>query len=807
MSNAKLLYPALLAVLLAAPVARGQIEEIVVTAEFRESGVQDTPLAVTAVSADLLEARNQSGIFEVGAQAPNVTLAPANIEGGPAMLAFIRGVGQTDFNYAVEPGVGFYVDEVYFPTLTGTLIDLLDLERVEILRGPQGTLAGRNSIGGSIKLFSRPAGAGGGKMEVTTGSYDRLDFGGVVDFTVLEDTLYARLAGVSKSQDGYVERLDYQCVHPESGVPAASVGDLKDCRLGTEGGRQTAAGRLSLRWLPADNLEVNLAYDRSNEDSEAGAGVLLRVNEAGNRANGYGEGTFIESSIDGSRIHYDNRFVPYGKHRNPDSPVNDPYVNYANYLDPNERTDTRPYSPASVSPVNKLDQSGIAATIDWEINDNLSLKSITAYREYNADWAYDGDLSPIHGELLFQRLEHDQISQELRLSGTVLDGLLDYTVGGFYFDQDGTLEASVNLYYAQLNFIHGPDPTPSTARAVFAHTVWRPLDSFNITLGMRYSADKKDYTYFRTNPDGTQPGPCTEAPPTPPFALANPANCALAGFSGEQARFKDDRIDWRAALDYSFTDDFMAYAQVSTGYKAGGINPRPFFTVQIKTVDPEEITSYEAGFKSYWFGRRVRLNGAVFFNDYEGIQLQQTQCEVPFPPFSGAPCLKPANAGDAEILGFELEGQVELDNGLAFDGAFSYLDFDYTKVAANVAVTKEMTPPYTPEFKYSLGAQYTFNAGPGSLTARLDLSYQDDVYAHPVNTPDNLIDDYILLNGRVSWLSPGGDWEVVALVNNITDELYYHSIFDQFGNTGSIAAKPAMPRTWGVTVKRFFGSE
>src|SRR5690606_19825031 len=133
----------------------GVLEEVIVTAEFREANVQDTPIAITAVTAQMLEARSQTNIFEVAAQAPNVTLKPGGAAIGPSLVAFIRGIGQTDFNYALEPGVGLYIDDVYYPTLTGSLVDLLDLDRVEVLRGPQGTLAGKNSIGGAIKLYSK----------------------------------------------------------------------------------------------------------------------------------------------------------------------------------------------------------------------------------------------------------------------------------------------------------------------------------------------------------------------------------------------------------------------------------------------------------------------------------------------------------------------------------------------------------------------------------------------------------------------------------------------------------------------------
>ena len=192
---------------------------IVVTAQFREQNLQDTPLAITAMNAELLEARSQTSVEQVAAQAPNVTLTPQGQQNGSGLIAFIRGVGQTDFNFALEPGVGIYVDDVYIPTLTGSLLDLMDLERIEVLRGPQGTLAGRNSIGGAIRLFSRvPEGDGSGMLQVTYGSFDRLDVRGHADFAVT-DNLFARIAGVSKNRDGHVRRLDYALTHPGSGVP------------------------------------------------------------------------------------------------------------------------------------------------------------------------------------------------------------------------------------------------------------------------------------------------------------------------------------------------------------------------------------------------------------------------------------------------------------------------------------------------------------------------------------------------------------------------------------------------------------
>ncbi|RZA13917.1 MAG: hypothetical protein EOP02_27485, partial [Proteobacteria bacterium] len=188
---------------------------IVVTAEFREVNLQDTPLAITAVTAETMEARSQTRISDITAQAPNVLLQPNPAGQGNSMRAFIRGVGQSDQSPSVEPGVGIYVDDVYFSTITGSIFDLLDLERVEILRGPQGTLSGMNSAGGSVKLYSRkPSGDNGGYVEATLGNFSRRDFKASADFTIVPDQLYARVSGVSRHRDGHVTRLDYACVHP-----------------------------------------------------------------------------------------------------------------------------------------------------------------------------------------------------------------------------------------------------------------------------------------------------------------------------------------------------------------------------------------------------------------------------------------------------------------------------------------------------------------------------------------------------------------------------------------------------------------
>ncbi|MDT8397890.1 MAG: TonB-dependent receptor [Pseudomonadales bacterium] len=789
------------------------LSEIVVTAQFRETRLQDTPLAITAVNSDLMEARSQTSIYEVAAQAPNVTLAPQGQANGSGLIAFIRGVGQTDFNFALEPGVGVYVDDVYYPTLTGSLLDLMDLDRVEILRGPQGTLAGRNSIGGAIKLFSsKPSGEGTGSFQASYGSYNRVEARGFADFTLIDDVLFARVAGVSKNRDGYVDRLDYAQTHPGEDIPSFNLGLGNGEKLGTLGGTSYAAARLSLRWIASPDVEVNVAGDFTNDSSQAGADVLIRANHAATTP----EGSPWLADSNGNAIPYDCRFVPAGPFSCDTSPegYNPQYINYATFLDGVPATSQSPFKPFAVDPVQQLDTYGIQSTVDWSISPDFELKSISSWREYDSSWAQDADGSPIASQQLLQTLKHHQWSQEIRLNGALFDDRLDFTVGGFWFEQGGTLEARVDLNYAGIDFIHGPDTTPSTSKAAFAQTTFHLNDSTNLSGGVRYSRDKKVYTYFRSNPDGSIPSaPCAfflGAPTAGPTGIGNEPNCLLLGLYNVTDSFKGDRTDWRVALDHRFSDTFMSYTQVSTGFRSGGVNPRPFFgpsagaANQLKSFDPETLTSYEVGFKSDLFDRSLRVNAALFYNDYKNIILTLNACPT-------APCLQPNNVGKAKVKGAELEVTYSPIEHLSFDGAVSYLDFDYKKFTVDPAVlpaalSLSMVTPFTPEWKWSTGVQYEAPlSNGGTLTARVDGNYQSHIYTDPINNDVfNRIDSYFLANARLTWKAPDEAWTIALEVQNLTDKYYFLSLFSQPDSSSTVSGQPGLPRTWAITMKRDF---
>jgi iron complex outermembrane receptor protein len=755
--------------------------EIVVTAQFREQRLQDTPIAITAVNAEMLEARSQTNISEITAQAPSVTLKPQGAAFGPSLGASIRGVGQYDFNPALEPGVGLYVDDVYYATLTGAIFDLLDVDRVEVLRGPQGTLAGKNSIGGAVKLYSkRPTGDNSGYISGTYGSRNRIDLRGSADFG-FTDELAMRLAGVAKKQEGYVDRLDFGCVNPPGSALNPAVGGVQptqttgNCRVARDGEVDYLAGRAQLRYQPSDRVDINIIGDYTHDDRNTAAGVLLFADNPTN-PNIRGNATAVP---------YDSRFIC------------GPYCNYGSFFSPAGAWQTPPVAGYPLLETRgdgrtKFKGWGLSGQIDVDLTDDLQLQSITSYRQYDLRFTNDDDYSPLSIGNGLSELDYWGFTQELRLNGRLFDGAVNWTLGAFYLDQRSTYATFQDIRYAPIPLqFQGDDPVNADTKAVFGAVSWEIVEDLTFNGGLRYTEEHKDYTFSRRNRDGT----------------LNPFLGALDGVTGE---FDGDKIDWRANLQYRVSPSFMTYAQVSTGFKGGGINPRPFNPAQVQPFGPETLTAYEVGFKSDLLDRLIRFNGAAYFSDYKGIQLTLLSC----PQFGGpGPCALPQNAGDAEIKGFELEAAIDPGNGLLIDAAMSYLDFEYTSInpqaggpTAPAGVQIGMIPPYTPKWKWAVGIQYAFDLGnAGSLTPRIDANYQSAIFSNAVNKPSNHIDGYTLANARLTWRNADEDLEVAFEATNLFDKYYLLTSFDLTGaGAGFVAGQPGRPREWAVSVKKSF---
>ncbi|MCW3838286.1 TonB-dependent receptor [Sphingomonas canadensis] len=729
--------------------------EIVVTAQFRDQNLQDTPLAITAMTGDQLEARGQNSVADIAGQAPNVSLEKGEGQRGSGLIAYIRGIGQYNSAPFYEPGVGTYVDDVYIASMTGALFKLLDLDRVEVLRGPQGTLAGKNSVGGAIKLFSlKPKGDGSGYAEVTYGSFDRIEGRAAGDFA-LTDNMFVRINVAAKKEDGYVTRLDYGCLNPASGFPQL-VGPGDGCKAGTAGGESYVAGRAALRWLPAENIEINISGDYTAERNDPGADMLAAIT---NQAN------VPPTAVAGIAI--DSRFATGGT-----------YTSYADFCNRLAYGGTGAYC---FDPTNKADIWGIQGSVDVDLSDHFSVKAITSYRSFATYAPNDSDGTPIPLSNLQVGYHGNQFSQELRLNGEVADNLL-FTLGGYYLRSFVNGDQRVDIQYINFLFFNDDDTT-SKSKAGYAQVVWDPIPQLHLTGGLRYTKETKDYVFYRTEPNG--------------------ASTPIPGLYGLQGIYRGNSWDYRGNISFDVNDDVMIYAQYATGFKGGGTNGQPFFPDQVYPFGPERIGTWEGGVKMSLLDRRLTLNSAVFYSDYTDIQLQALTCP---PPSTPAPCAGPQNVGSAHIKGFEIELAAEPVDGLNIDATLAHLDFDYYAINNVPTMTLDMRAPFTPEWKASFGAQYKIplGGGAGSITPRIDVTYQSDLYTDPVNTAFNRIAGRTLANARLTWDNPDRNWQLALEVTNLTDKYYYSNYIDNTTFTGSTYGYPGAPRRWALSVKRTF---
>jgi len=736
------------------------IPEIIVTAQYRAQNLQDTPLSITAVNSEMLTARSQTNITQVANQAPNVTLIPAGAVFGPAIGASIRGVGQFDFNPAYEPGVGLYIDDVYYATLTGGVFDLLDLDRVEILRGPQGTLTGRNSEGGAIKLFSKqPDATDSGFVEATYGNRNEIALRGSANFKIT-DTLFGRISGVYKQQDGYVDQLDYGCVHPGNaeGIPAYRASG--DCVAGRFGETSHQAVRGQLRWNPSEQFDITIAGDYSHED-RANAGEVL---------------TFSP----------DPNFL-CGR-----------FCNYADFRNGSFQAQNR----------TRFEGGGASANATYHFNDSLALTSITAYRRYVATFGTDDDYTPdpaiaAEGD---NRLRHHFFSEELRLNGKVGE-FAEFTLGGYYSKQKTTYYTRQDIGYivpgASLQFI-GNDPVKADSKAVFGTVIVHPTEALTLTGGLRYTKESKDYTFVRRNYDGST-------------LTGLGAAFGLTALDGLTSHYSGDRVDYRASVDYRISPAVLVYATVSTGFKGGGVSARPFNAAQALngTFKPETLTNYEIGIKNDLFDRRLRLNLSAFINDYKDIQLPLAFCNAfedpPLPPdvVDPSPCGVVTNAGNARFKGVELEISARPLPGLSIDGSASYLHSKFKSLIPAVGSNVLLSDPATtaPKWKWSWGIQYEADLGhSGSITPRFDMSYNGSMYeGRAIEGLQYFLPAYTLANARLTWQNEAKNLSISAEVTNMFDKYYYNSIFSAvYAFTGTAYQQVGRPREYALTINKKF---
>ena len=840
--------------LLATSVFAQVIEEVTVTAQRRTENIQNVPIAITAVTAEMLESKGITDVAKLSNMTPNVTLdAGTPFSGSDTVLAaYIRGIGQNDFAFNLDPGVGVYVDGVYLARSVGANTSLLDVERVEVLKGPQGTLFGRNSIGGAISIVTRdPGNEFFLKGNVTGGNFHRLDVQATADLPI-SDRVRTSIAFASQKRDGYQKRIPFTDLANKDGNdpsllnPLATIPDCgpvgTPCSYVTDdssrfpaAGIQTSSREGSInQWNVrakavfefTDAVKFTLSGDYTNVDQSAQAATVASINPS--QLAGLYNACLVGAPIGVlctqprgglSPTPTQMAVLPPLSGVNVDGNPNNNRLPYDNRFETND-IDT---SYATGNSFSKLKNWGVAGTLDWSFGGGANLKSITAYRDLYWRTGMDLDGSPLTIDEPSFDMPQRQLSEELQVNGVTLSDRLNYVVGAYYFNEEGNLHDWV-IFPGGLLMIDGPNDLETTAKAVYVHLNFKVTDNFGVTLGGRYTDETKHFEGHQTDDNGLSYKASGCFPPGASAALIGaPANltCQQAlTFPSATEPFRyfppgKRTLDFTNTsptfgLDFHFTDDMMLYASYSKGYRTGGwttrlSNPHPTYDDALH-FGPEHAEAEEIGFKSEFLDKRLRLNLAAFHTTYDGIQLNS---QIGISPTV-------VNAGDARIYGGEAELEAVF-GGFSFSVALGYTDAKYTRLN-NVGdngqpLTLDSCPsrtsdpndacdlPKTPDWKTYLGPQYVFNLANGSaVQLNADWTHTAELFNDLGNTEALKRDPTDIVNAALTYSAPDDQWEFVVGGTNLTDERF--PVTGQLqGGTVRLTKSYNRPREWFATIR------
>jgi len=723
------------------------LEEVTVTARKREETLLDAPLAVTAFSGESLEIRGIESIAGIGDITPNMTYQNNPQAGGSSSVAtvYVRGVGQRDFLGTIDNGVGFYIDGVYIARTVGATIDLVDVERVEVLRGPQGTLFGRNSVGGAVSLFSKaPAEEFGGHVKLGVGTDSQVIVGGSIDVPFSEN-FSSKFSIQSNTRDGYIER------------PAG--GDLGD--------DDVLSFRASALWTASDNVEVRFNADYSDENENGPAFFLADVDTVGQFGNGFPG--FYNNVTAGPTCN----FGPAGG-----------------------ITSTNPlcYNTQWVGQVNQgtaptfsnTTNWGLSLNVDWQISDSLTLKSITGVRDLDSQFARDADASPITIVHFFDDFQAEQFSQEFQLLGS--SDKLDWIAGLYYFDEDGFNQNILD--FAIANFDSQNDFGVESF-AVFGQGTYHVNDQFDVTFGLRYTDEEKSF-----NPNQVV---LSSNIGIPPGVLILPL--------GENTASADE-VSPLLNVSYQPNDTSTLYASYTEGFRSGGFVQRIFPPQPaVPSFEPEFVKSYEIGYKYRSPENTFTLNGALFLMDYEDIQVRvpsgvaQVERNVGTAEISGAELevkWQPADTWFIEAgFGYTDAGFENIDIDTTGLPDVTVLDNPF----ATIQPGNEFD--HVPETSFSASVSKEVSMDAGSLVFRLGVNHQSGYFNEPLNLPQIETPSTDIWDAGVLWTAADGSYSVNLGLKNFTDEEFLATGY--FNPTiGTIEHLLDRGMTWSLTGKYNF---
>lgn len=693
------------------------LEEVVVTAQKRAESLQDTPISIAAFNESQMRAKGIDNLFDLENKVPSLRIQPHPNSANTAVV-FIRGVGYLDDQITQDPAVAVYLDGVYLARSQGLSMEVADLERIEVLRGPQGSLYGRNATGGAINYISaRPdLERVALTQDVTIGNRQARRSKTMLNLP-LGDSVAVKLAYLHSQKDGFVRNL----------------GTGKD-RFGDERRR---GARAELLWDVSPDLSVHYSYDWARVE---------------------------------------------------DTPV---YLQPANAHPQSTRRVTRGSPAVRNLKANDVKTSGHHLTVDWAISDTSQLKSITAYRElknFQYQDYHSGLYSPEPFYITSNHSSQDQWSQELQWLGNMAQGQLEYIAGAYYFEEDASLRDDNVLIPSDSGISTGTADVTNKAVAVYGQATYHPplLPRWSFTLGGRYTWDKREaYRHFdfETFSGMVIPGRIQQGRGNQRYSSFTPS----------------------LTVEYAATDDVNLYGKVVTGYKSGGFNIRASSTRTFEDgFDKEKVTSYELGVKSEFWQRRVRLNAAAFWADYDDIQTDVVSHPTN-PSISDT-----LNAGKGRIRGAEMDLTLALLAGLDVQVSYAYLDAEYREIvdARGIDIKDTINYANAPRHAYNIDVNYRWASTPiGRPSVHVNYAWQDEVVSDRLPDAygrDFIVDDYGLLNARavLAEIPTGlpGTLEVALWARNIENRQYLRNTF----SAGIMSGYAGEPRTYGIDLRYEF---
>jgi iron complex outermembrane recepter protein len=778
------------------PAAPTGLEEVTVTARYTKENLQTTPLAITAVTQDQLKSANITNISSLGALVPNLYTHPGDADEGGAPTIVMRGVAENDASYATEPAVGIYIDDVYHSTVVGAALNLNDIDHVEVKRGPQGTLEGNASIGGSISLYSKlPTGDNTGYIEALYGSFNKVQVDGAFDTTIAPD-LFMRISGSVEHQDGYVNILDFTCEMQKLGtpqlagtLPVSSLGSYeRGCKTGTEGGTDDSSVKMMLRYAPGNGFEANYSISYAKNNDEDSPELLVNTTNPYPNSNALVQ-VYNQEIQKLYGIQYDNRFL---------APAGNRYSTYSTFCRPSFGSDVVQQAPYTPVPngfcypnAMSMDSFNTSLKLDYDITSKIHAKGIFAYSDYQDVALQNGDESPLGYVLSYFVQPVKQYTAEVRVNGLAFDDKLTWVTGAFYLTSHA--ESNGSIGYIADNFTETDTAIKHTA-SVFAHADYEITKEWHISGGARYSGDELTYHFDH---------PGLLIIDTPFIAKAN-------------------RTDWLASTSYQLTEGTMAYFTASTGSRPPGVTTIVNTAQQLSLIPQETLTAYELGLKNEFFDHRIRFNVDAFYSDYSKrlITEQGYQClgqpGTPTWVATQGNCFNFANtssvpwyitsAKPATVRGVEFELTAKPVTNLLWTFSGGYNDF-------RSSVNDPSQPGYIapgnlqqPHWNLASGVQYNQPFSWGTVTPRVDWNFQTAQTFNPATTlpanPETTIGAYSIFNGQITYTPNDSKWSTVFSVTNLTNKFYYYQLFT--GGEVNISSNVAPPREFFLRIRRDF---